>query len=127
MHKHAASVALFLDGKILLIERAYEPMAGYWTLPGGRVEPDETYAECAIREIEEELGLRLTGVLPVTTQTSEHFSIHVFTSRMPAQTPHPSDEITNWNWISLNDLGALKTTPGLTQIIKKAQSILTSK
>ena len=38
---------------------------GCWTLPKGRVEPDETAAQTALREIEEETGVagRLCGLL----------------------------------------------------------------
>jgi len=32
---------------------------GQWALPGGRLEPEETPLEAALREVEEELGLRL--------------------------------------------------------------------
>lgn len=32
---------------------------GHWSLPGGRVEPDETLIEAAIREVHEETGFEV--------------------------------------------------------------------
>lgn len=43
--------------KVLLIERALEPFAGQWALPGGFVRMMETTDEAARRELVEETGL----------------------------------------------------------------------
>ena len=43
--------------EVLFIERARDPFKGSWALPGGFVEPKETAAEGAARELEEETGL----------------------------------------------------------------------
>jgi len=46
----------------LLTRRAAEMRAhaGQWALPGGRCDPGETFEQAATRELEEELGLRLS-------------------------------------------------------------------
>ncbi len=36
----------------------HRPRYGDWTLPKGKLEPDETFEEAALREVEEETGLR---------------------------------------------------------------------
>ena len=43
-----------LNGEILLCKRAIEPRHGYWTVPAGFMELDETIEEGAIRETKEE-------------------------------------------------------------------------
>lgn len=44
--------------QILLIQRASEPFAGLWALPGGFVEEGEDAAAAVCRELEEEAGVR---------------------------------------------------------------------
>jgi 8-oxo-dGTP diphosphatase len=43
---------------VLLIERAAEPAAGQWALPGGLLNPGETLEEAAVRKLEGETGVR---------------------------------------------------------------------
>lgn len=45
--------------RLLLIERANEPGAGLWSLPGGRVDEGETLAQALRREVREETGLHV--------------------------------------------------------------------
>lgn len=49
-----------LNGEVLLLERVQSPFEGYWVLPGGLVEPDETAREACVRETKEEVGLDVT-------------------------------------------------------------------
>lgn len=48
------------EGKILLAKRGIEPRKGYWNLPAGFMENEETAEEGALREVEEETGMRVT-------------------------------------------------------------------
>ena len=47
------------DTRILLCKRAIEPRYGYWTLPAGFMENNETTSEAAARETFEEAGARV--------------------------------------------------------------------
>jgi ADP-ribose pyrophosphatase YjhB (NUDIX family) len=47
------------QGRVLLCRRAIEPRYGYWTLPAGFMENDETAAEAALRETLEEAGAQI--------------------------------------------------------------------
>ena len=46
--------------QVLLIERGADPYKGCWAFPGGFMNMDETTEQCAIRELEEETGLRVS-------------------------------------------------------------------
>ena len=46
------------DLKVLLIQRAHEPFAGTWALPGGFVDMREPLEEAALRELYEETGMQ---------------------------------------------------------------------
>ena len=48
--------------KVLLIQRGADPFKGAWAFPGGFMNMDETTEQCAIRELEEETGLKVTTV-----------------------------------------------------------------
>lgn len=47
------------DGKLLMCRRAIAPRIGFWTIPAGFLELDETTAEGAAREVHEEAGARI--------------------------------------------------------------------
>lgn len=63
----AAAVLVARGEEVLLVRRAVEPRAGFWSLPSGFVEYDESVVETAIRETKEETGIdvELTGLLDV--------------------------------------------------------------
>jgi ADP-ribose pyrophosphatase YjhB (NUDIX family) len=48
---------VLVDGKIVLVKRAHEPLQGKWNLPGGGVELGETLRDACAREVLEETGL----------------------------------------------------------------------
>jgi 8-oxo-dGTP diphosphatase len=47
------------DGKVLLVKRGISPWRGYWYLPAGFLEADETPLQAAEREVYEETGLKV--------------------------------------------------------------------
>jgi ADP-ribose pyrophosphatase YjhB (NUDIX family) len=66
-------------GRLLLCRRAIEPRYGYWTLPAGFMENDETTAEAALRETLEEAGARVALGEPITMLSVPRVNqVHVF-------------------------------------------------
>jgi 8-oxo-dGTP diphosphatase len=52
------------QGRVVLVKRRFEPLAGQWSIPGGAVETGETLDDCLVREMAEETGF-LVQVGPV--------------------------------------------------------------
>ena len=50
------------EPKVLLIQRGFDPYKGCWAFPGGFMNIDETTEQCAIRELEEETGLKVDTI-----------------------------------------------------------------
>jgi mutator protein MutT len=52
--------AVIVDaGRVLLVKRRYEPLAGRWSIPGGTLELGETLETGVAREMREETGLEI--------------------------------------------------------------------
>ena len=57
--KAAVGALVIKEDRILLVRRGNPPARGEWAIPGGRMEPGETFREAAEREILEETGIRI--------------------------------------------------------------------
>ncbi len=124
---NAASVGIVRHGKILLIKRALPPYQNLWTFPGGRLEANETIEQCAIREVQEELGLTVRNPRHVMTQELGRdgtYRLAVFTTTDYVGTVKPSSEILDHNWADPGMLLALRTTSRLDDVIKECFKIL---
>jgi len=50
---------VLVEGRVVLVKRAHEPLKGEWNLPGGVVELGETLEAACAREVLEETGLEV--------------------------------------------------------------------
>lgn len=59
INSHPTASAIIENEKeeVLLVTRRYPPKVGFWDLPGGFIEPRETFEQAVVREVQEELGV----------------------------------------------------------------------
>jgi len=96
---------------------------GTWTMPGGKFEWGESFAEGAARELKEETGmiLKKAKVICVNNDKNEHahfvtvgFFAEQYSGEPKVMEP---DEITEWKWFELNKLPA-KVFPPSTKVLE---------
>ncbi len=126
----AASVAVFRDGRALVAARAKPPLRGLFSLPGGLVEPGETLAEAALRELREEVGVEAAMVgfvdhVEVIERDADervrlHFVICAHAARWVSGEPTTGDEALEVRWVTPDEIPGLPTTPGLPALLEKA-------
>lgn len=56
---NCADSVVLCNGNVLMIQRKNSPGKGAWALPGGFKNRNETFLDCAIRELKEETGLKV--------------------------------------------------------------------
>ena len=101
-------------GKILLYKRIKPPEAGHWSIPGGKVDHMEAARHAALRETEEETGLRVADAafLCATEVISEadrqHWVSLIYLADDVEGEPRlvEPDKLSDFGWFGRNDLPA---------------------
>lgn len=109
-------LAVDAQGRILLQRRRD---TGQWALPMGVMEIGETPSQCAVRETEEETGIRVepTGLLGIYSdpghivaytdgEIRQAYEV-MLTARPLAGTPTVNNEASDVRWVAPDDLAAL--------------------
>jgi 8-oxo-dGTP diphosphatase len=103
-----ASALVVRDGALLLTRRAKEPLAGWWDLPGGFVDPGEHPAETVRRELREETGLdvepgELIGIFTDVYGDGGVTTLNLFyEARVLGGQERPADDVSELGWFPLD-------------------------
>jgi 8-oxo-dGTP diphosphatase len=111
------------DQQLLLIRRGRGPAAGFWSVPGGRVEFGELLAEAVVRELAEETGLEgvcgeLVGWVERITD-AYHYVILDFTVTLldPTAEPIAGDDAAEAAWVPLHEVADRPLAEGLAEFL----------
>lgn len=113
--KQRATIICRREDQILYVRKPKSK----WTLPGGKVERDETPSQAAERELREETGLILNELAYVAQYEGGEVMHHVFEVSVTfIATPSPKNEIADCRWFTAKQLADINVHPAAKSIVK---------
>lgn len=102
------------DGRVLVILRGPRAReSGYWAPLSGTVEPGERQQDTLVREVYEEVGLRVAPLAKVWESTSAdgEFVLHWWTAEITGgELTLDPGEVSEARWVTAEEYGRLRPT-----------------
>ena len=121
------------NGKVVLVKRRFEPLAGQWSLPGGRLELGETLEAGLAREMLEETGLAVQVgpvvdvfdriLLDPERKVRYHYVLVDYLCRPVGGALSHGSDVAAAEFVDPADLNNYRLTPKATSVIEKALSV----
>jgi ADP-ribose pyrophosphatase YjhB (NUDIX family) len=123
--------ALIFEGRlILLVERAKEPLKGYWSIPGGIVEAGEKLEHAVRREVREETGLEIEPlamfeiferIMPDNEARPEyHYVLIDYVCRVVGGQLGAASDVSRVAWVPEQNLREYRLTEGTLAVVERA-------
>jgi 8-oxo-dGTP diphosphatase len=121
-----SAALIFRDGKLLITQRhAKSHLGGLWEFPGGKREAGETFEECLVREIREELGVEISvgKLFEEVAHDYPEKSVHLkfFICELLSGEPQPID-CAAIKWIVKTELADFEFPAADAQLLEKLKS-----
>ena len=131
----AVGTVCFRDGDVLLIGRGTKPLAGNWSIPGGKIEFGERAADAALRELKEETSVtaRLVGLVDVvdgiftsrsTGDVTRHYILFDYAAVWLSGEAVAGNDAAHAEWISPTRLAGLEIWDETRRIIEAARAMV---
>lgn len=131
----AVGVVCFKGEDVLLIQRGTAPLAGAWSIPGGRIEFGEKAEAAALRELHEETGIKasLAGLVDVVDaifhsrrsgHVARHYLLFDYAARWISGHPIAGDDAAHARWITPRQLDEIEFWHETRRIIEAARRLL---
>lgn len=117
------------DNKVLLVKRLQDPGKGKWSIPGGRLKFGEKLRDAAIREIEEETGLkieivRLLDVVDIFVKdrkgkVKDHYVIIDFEGKITGGELKASSDASEVKWVDVSEINEYELTDSTAKFLRE--------
>jgi mutator protein MutT len=122
--KIKVAAAIIVDqGKLLIAQRLNKGhLAGYWEFPGGKVHEGETWPQCLVRELQEELQIQIEVGKSVWQAThvdpQRTIELNFFSCRWISGEPK-AIECQDFKWVAPEELVHFQFPPADEALIQK--------
>jgi 8-oxo-dGTP diphosphatase len=118
-----SAALVFHEGRLLITQRhAGSHLGGLWEFPGGKREPNETFEQCLVREIIEELGMTIAvgKLFEEITHAYEEKTVHLkfFLCEWTGGRPQALG-CASFKWVAKNELFSHEFPPADAQLLEK--------
>ena len=118
------------EDSVLIVERAGEPLKGWWSLPGGLLETGELLEDGVRREVLEETGLTVEilyrfDIFERIMRDEEgraeyHYVLVDYVCRVTGGEPKPATDVSRIEWVPCDRIREYKVTAGTIEAIERA-------